>query len=189
MQALGRFGDPKSEKGPKIWKKVPLGSSGYSLTGGKNTLYNSRKNTLYISRAIIIESRSKSSFSLNLVTFIGKCYNWKAESWVNSFIQENSQSLGEPFHLNSCDNYSLESSPQLRPKNFMWPSPHSPLVMSPSLPCSSSSSCPSSSSCAPHSPDHASCVSSPGVSLYHHLGEKQNSNQSFIFQIMQLRPI
>ena len=181
MQALGRFGDPKSEKGPKIWKKVPLGSSGYSLTGGKNTLY--------ISRAIIIESRSKSSFSLNLVTFIGKCYNWKAESWVNSFIQENSQSLGEPFHLNSCDNNSLESSPQLRPKNFMWPSPHSPLVMSPSLPCSSSSSCPSSSSCAPHSPDHASCVSSPGVSLYHHLGDKQNSNQSFIFQIMQLRPI
>merc|ERR1719273_1219167 len=88
---------------------------------------------------------------------------------VDSFIQENSQSLGEPFHLNSCDNYSLESSPQLRPKNFMWPSPHSPLVMSPSLPCSSSSSCPSSSSCAPHSPDHASCVSSPGVSLYHHL--------------------
>ena len=32
------------------------------------------KNTLYISRAIIIESRSKSSFSHNLVTFIGKWY-------------------------------------------------------------------------------------------------------------------
>ena len=150
--------------GPKIWKRSHLGAV--------VTVLQVEKNTLYISRAFIIESRSKSSFSLNLVTFIGKCYNWKAESWVNSFIQENSQSLGEPFHLNSCDNYSLESSPQLRPKNFMWPSPHSPLVMSPSLPCSSSSSCPSSSSSSPRSLDRASCVSSPGVSLYHHLGDK-----------------